>query len=196
MTLIEIYLDSVLVESHSNVTAQQTFTGAYGSVIVTPTAYKDTMRTQGPGYWIEAIDDVDCQIWSIAANAANGKRFDHFNASFVDHVKYWFGPNDESSATQWDERSTATTQNNPYSGSVTRSSYTYHDINGPVEGEGFRHVIWQDPNDSNYTRTNREVERLRVYFVTTHVSTGLLIRNGAGTGLLRGDTTPLPLVDA
>ena len=35
-----------------------------------------------------------------------------------------------------------------------------------------------------------------IYFETAHVSTGLLIRNGAGTGLLRGDTTPLPLVDA
>lgn len=35
-----------------------------------------------------------------------------------------------------------------------------------------------------------------IYFETAHVSTGLLIRNAAGTGLLRGDTTPLPLVDA
>lgn len=194
MKLIEIYLDSVLVESHSNVTAQQTFAGDYGSVIVTPTAYKDTMRTQGSGLgWIEIVDDVDYQIWSIAANAAKGKRFYYFGASFVRHGKIWTGPN-ESSATQSDQTWGETRQNNPYSGSVTSSSYS-HSINGPVEGDKFYYVIWPDPNDSAYLRSKQEVERLRVYFVTTHFYTGLLIRNGAGTGLLRGDATQLPLVD-
>lgn len=196
MTLIEIYLDSVLVESHSNVTAQQTFTGAYGSVVVTPTAYKDTIRRanpDGPGSWIETVDDVDCQIWSVAANAANGKRFDFFGARFVNHTKMWTGPN-ESSAQQYDQISDASTRNNPYSGSVTPSGYS-HNITGPVEGERFYRTIWPDPNDTAYSRINREFKWLRVYFLTTHVYTGLLIRNGAGTGLLRG-ASGLILVDA
>lgn len=36
----------------------------------------------------------------------------------------------------------------------------------------------------------------KTIYALWRIYTGLLIRNGAGTGLLRGDTTPLPLVDA
>lgn len=36
----------------------------------------------------------------------------------------------------------------------------------------------------------------KTIYALWRIHTGLLIRNGAGTGLLRGDTTPLPLVDA
>ena len=66
---------------------------------------------------------------------------------------------------------------------------------GVAEGSN----VWCETTSQSLWNIVGDVGRtaiVEIYFETAHVYTGLLIRNGAGTGLLRGDTTPLPLVDA